>query len=342
MCKLLSLCVPTYNRSGLLRQSLHAILSQVDTAVAPQVEVLVMDNASPDDTPQVVAELQAQFPDAPVRYVRHPQNIGPDANFLEASRQAEGQYVYLLSDDDVLLPGAVTTLLTLIAAHPTFDAFCLNVHPFQHDIAETTKPAFSLSSDRVLWGRDAALLFLGTHLTFMSSVVFKRANMMDKDYRDKFATNLAQAYMFLDVLWPGQGVYVSHEPGLAQRMDNTGPFDFFKVFVTNFHALMQHSVQIGYSAQTVKEVEARHLRFVRSVAFTFLVSGPLGMRPDFRKAPGRLLQAYGRGPYVVFGILPLVLFPQALARPLFATYRRLKGRFRKPPPRPESSLTATP
>ena len=69
--------------------------------------MLVLDNASPDETPAVVAQAQADFPHVPLRYVRRPENIGPDANFTDALTQARGKFLYLLSDDDVLLPGAV-------------------------------------------------------------------------------------------------------------------------------------------------------------------------------------------------------------------------------------------
>jgi hypothetical protein len=114
-------------------------------------------------------------------------------------------------------------------------------------------------------------------------------------------------------------------------MDNTGPFDFFKVFVTNFKAVLDYAAQIGYSRQAIQQVRSRHLRFLRSMAVRFLVSGPKGMRAEYRGVPGRLLKAYGPAPYVLFGILPVVLFPQALARPLLAAYRRLKRASPKPP-----------
>ncbi len=323
MC-LLSLCIPTYNRSRLLSESLRAILSQIDASAAAQVEVVVMDNASPDDTPQVVAQAQAEFPLAPVRVVRHRENIGADANFRAAVEQAQGEFVYLLSDDDVLLPGAVNRLLSLIRAHPDFDAFCLNVRPFLHQIDEDAAPAFLLDEDRIIVGRDAALVFLRNHITFMSAMAFRRQNMIGRDYKDKVGTVLLQCYFFLDALAPGRGVYVSQEAGLAQRMDNTGPFDFFKVFVTNFQAVLDYAAQIGYSKQAIRQVQSRHLRFLKSQSVRFLVSGSGGMRAEYRGVPARLLKAYGPNPYVLFILLPVILFPQALARPLLAVYRRLK------------------
>ena len=127
MVPTLSLCVPTFNRAALLDQSLQAILAQITPDIHQAVEVVVIDNASPDTTPDVVAQAQARFPHVALRSVRRPQNIGCDANFCDAPNQARGEWVYLLSDDDVLLPGAVARLLGLIAERPQVDAFALNV-----------------------------------------------------------------------------------------------------------------------------------------------------------------------------------------------------------------------
>ena len=100
--------------------------------------------------------------------------------------------------------------------------------------------AFRLDAPEVLFpDADAALAFLLMHITFLSCIAFRADNVRGRDYRSRYATNLAQAYMFLDALAPGRGLYAVAHPYLSRRTDNNEGFDFFRVFVTNFRALMR-------------------------------------------------------------------------------------------------------
>lgn len=327
----LSLCLPTYKRAALLDGALRAVLEQITPEIIPQVEVLILDNASPDDTPAVVARARADFPHVPLHYTRRPENIGPDANFTDALTRARGEFLYLLSDDDVLLPGAVAKLLELIAAHPGFDAFGLNTRLFIHSPHEDTAGIFRLERDVALTSRDDALVFLGTHITFLSCIAFRRANVLGKDYTDKAGTVLIQAFFFVDALAPGRGFYVTRQPLLAQRADNNQGFDFFQVFVTNFDWVLRYALQNGYSGAAVRRVRAKVLRFVCYVIGVFKVKGALGtIRPDYRDGLARLWRVYGPHPVLLLVVVPMVLTPRPVYALLFARvhalYRLLKAR----------------
>ncbi len=334
----LSLCLPTYKRAALLDGALRAVLGQITPDRAAQVEVIVLDNASPDDTPGVVARAQADFSHVPMRYVRRLENIGPDANFTDALTQARGEFLYLLSDDDILLPGAVETLLGLIAAHPGFDAFALNSRPFRQTPGEATAGIFRLGEDVTLTTRDEALVFLNTHITFLSCIAFRRANVLGKDYTDKTGTILIQAFFFVDALAPGRGFYATCQPYLGQRADNNQGFNFFQVFVTNFDLVLRYARQNGYSDRAVRRVRARVLRFVCYIIGVFKTKGTLGViRPDYRDGLARLWRVYGPHPFLLGVIVPMVLIPRPvyalLFTRLYGLYRRVRGRA-KPAPVP--------
>ena len=334
----LSLCLPTFKRAALLGGALRAVLGQITPEMAPRVEVLVLDNASPDDTPAVVQKAQEEFPHVPIRYTRRPENIGPDANFTDALTRARGEFLFLLSDDDVLLPGAVVKLLELIAAHPGFDAFGLNTRPFTHSPEEDTAGIFRLERDVTMMSRDDALVFLGTHITFLSCIAFRRANVLGRDYADKSGTVLIQAFFFVDALAPGRGFYVTRQPLLAQRADNNQGFDFFQVFVTNFDLVLRYALRNGYSLVAVRRVRAKVLRFVCYVIGVFKTKGALGtIRPDYRDGLARLWRVYGPHPVLLLVIVPMVLTPRAVYARLFtgahSLYRRLKSG-RRPSLRP--------
>lgn len=123
MNPLLSICVPTYNRSNRLRLMLEALLPQV-AEHADKVEVWVSDNASPDDTPRVVEEAERL---GPLNYSRNPSNLGVIRNIIRLTTElARGEFVWVLGDDDLLLPGALGRVLEKLEAHRGLDVIYLN------------------------------------------------------------------------------------------------------------------------------------------------------------------------------------------------------------------------
>ena len=325
---LLSVCVPTYKRPLLLSVSLRAILSQLTPEMAQAVEVVVLDNASPDETPAVVQQARADFPAAAVRYVRRPENIGADANFCTASAEAAGEFVYLVSDDDVLLPGAVAKLLEVIRKYPDLDAVALNVRVFTddpyHDLG--LSPAYILPEDALLTGRDAALSLLRMHLTFLSCIAFRRANVLGRDYSARYGTVLAQAFLFLDALSPGNGLYAVKQPFLARRDDNNQGFDFFEVFVTNFQPVLLYARTLGYSPQAVQKVMENNLVFLRHCVLLFKTNGAIGtIRPNYPDAFRRIWRTYGLHPALLLAAAPM-LVPRPLFREGYRVYKKIKSR----------------
>ncbi len=88
--------VPTYNRAGMLAQTLDCILQQTFR----DFEVVVSDNASTDDTPQVVARYVGRR----FRYFRQETNVGSLLNFRFLGDVAAGEWLVIHQDDDLLSP----------------------------------------------------------------------------------------------------------------------------------------------------------------------------------------------------------------------------------------------
>ena len=108
---LLSVVIPTYNHGRFLRQSVRSALDQgVD-----DIEVVVLDNASTDETAEVMASLVA---DRRVRYIRNRYNYGPGFNWGNGLQVASGRYIAFLSADDYFNPGHLARLLSVLQARP--------------------------------------------------------------------------------------------------------------------------------------------------------------------------------------------------------------------------------
>lgn len=107
-----TIIVPTYNRATLVTRAIDSALGQT----YPNLEVLVVDNGSTDDTPQVLH----LYDDEPrLRVVRHERNQGVTAakNTGLSNLAAETVYVGILDDDDTLVPSAIETLVQVFEAN---------------------------------------------------------------------------------------------------------------------------------------------------------------------------------------------------------------------------------
>lgn len=111
---LVSICTPTFNRSRYLDSLLSTLVGQLDGFPYP-FEVVISDNASTDDTPEVVRRYQ---PLLPIRYMRQGENIGCFPNVQFVMMQAQGRYVVYLSDDDCIMGPQLADTIARMEADP--------------------------------------------------------------------------------------------------------------------------------------------------------------------------------------------------------------------------------
>lgn len=112
---LVSVIVPTYNRSALLQQALQSILRQD----YPSVQVIVVDDGSGDDTAAVVQG----FPS--VEYLRQ-ANAGPSAARNLGQRAARGEYIGFLDADDLWDVDFLSTAVACLRSHADVAFACAN------------------------------------------------------------------------------------------------------------------------------------------------------------------------------------------------------------------------
>lgn len=92
---LVTIGIPTYNRAA---GFLHDALSSAVQQTHKNIEIIVSDNASTDDTESLVLG----FNDPRIRYIKHAKNIGANNNFNCCVEEATGRYFVMLHDDDCL------------------------------------------------------------------------------------------------------------------------------------------------------------------------------------------------------------------------------------------------
>ncbi|MGJ5136331.1 MULTISPECIES: glycosyltransferase family 2 protein [unclassified Bradyrhizobium] len=104
--RLLSVAIPVYNFGAFLPETLDSVLDQ---ALTKNVEVLVFDGGSSDNTLSVVRQYLKRYTN--LRYVRALKKGGIDADMARSVELVSAPYCWLFSGDDVMLPGAIERVM---------------------------------------------------------------------------------------------------------------------------------------------------------------------------------------------------------------------------------------
>ena len=188
--ELLSICIPTRNRSRYLKDILSAFARQVTAAgIGPEkVTFYISDNASDDQTPEVIKQFAREVPLAVCS--RNEVNIGADGNNVHIRTLAKGKFLWVIGDDELLADRAVVTVLGLIEEH---QPGLIIAYDSRYD---SKIPAPRLFSDYREFAKEC--IRLNTHAlaehTLISSNIF-RADCFDHQ-RAKAALNTFFPHMF--------------------------------------------------------------------------------------------------------------------------------------------------
>ena len=110
---LISICIPTNNRAPFIREALESITCQfTDAAVSARVSVTVLDNRSEDGTEAVVGEFTARYPN--IRYIKDDAKRKLVPGIIKVASMADGEYVWVFSDDDLQSPQAIKTIIAFL------------------------------------------------------------------------------------------------------------------------------------------------------------------------------------------------------------------------------------
>lgn len=196
MEKELTIAIPTYNRSILLNR----LLSYLESELTEEVEVIVSDNASSDDTELVIKK---KYPF--VKYYCNERNLGPDQNFLECYKKSKGRYIWLMGSDDIITKGSIERIIDFIKKNDkmSIPVIFLNHNFFEGEYQGKAycKEAFlkNESKDYVLSSKNEFVEFTGKQLTFMSSFLLKRQSFNKIENPEKyFGTHFIHTYLVFE------------------------------------------------------------------------------------------------------------------------------------------------
>lgn len=179
----LSICMTTFNRANFIGETLDSIVFQLNE----EVELVIVNGCSPDHTDEVVTPYLNQ--NSHIRYFRENVNSGIDGDYDKAVQYAQGEYCWLMTDDDLIKPDAVNQILKRLQS--SCDLLVLN--------AEITNVDFSqILDDRLikktgnqvytLAAKDSFMAEMGHGLSFIGCVVINKEKWVSRDRAAYFGT----------------------------------------------------------------------------------------------------------------------------------------------------------
>ncbi len=199
-----SILLPTFNGSRYLAETLQSLLDQDFT----DWELIVFDDFSTDTTYDIARSIS----DSRIRCFRHLSNLGYGGNLSSCVKEARGKFIFLLGQDDILLPGA---LRNTVRAYDLEDNVGAVTRPYywfleQASVAVREVPPPNNSKDLIFdLSNDLTIAkSLINSLGQLSGLSFKR-DLMKLDFHQHVFTS--HLYPIMDILRHSKGVFLSHE-----------------------------------------------------------------------------------------------------------------------------------
>lgn len=211
---LLSICIATYNRAEFIGETLDSIICQLTY----EVEIVVVDGASTDNTPTVMERYSASCPN--LRYIRLPQKGGVDQDFCKTVEYARGKYCWLFSDDDLFKPGAVQAVLKKL--RDDHSLVIVNAEVMNLDFSVLFMPSMLGNTvDEIYQPGELDPLFsrIVPTITFIGCVVIKRATWLEREHVRYFGTEFIHVGVIFQASLPGTACVMA-QPYIAIRYGN--------------------------------------------------------------------------------------------------------------------------
>ena len=286
----LSICIPTYNRAVFIGETLQSIITQA----TDDIEIVVSDNASTDNTEDIIRSYSAKF--SKIIYIRQAENLGADSNFMNVVANASGEYCWLFGSDDVMREGALSDVLTALKAEPAvllsnrmdcdFYLHPMQIRKWLADSPQQCSFDFSLDKDFIKYFESATSL--GAAFSYLSSIVVRRSLWNAISMNSRFmGTAYSHVYKIMSILIRGEILLYHPEWTVYSRTGNDSFMEHGYVrrvlldingYTALANTLLEERTCARKSFLSVLQQEHPLLRLIRFVA----AASDEGIWPDVR------------------------------------------------------------
>ena len=246
--KLLSICIPTYNREEYLYKSLDHLCEQL-VGFEDEIELLIANNGSSDNSFAIIEEFRNSFPTLDWKILTVETNIGADAIFLKCFNLSRGKYFWLIGDDDIVLDGVIDFVMQSLNDNINCASIYLGYYSYfgKDHLLEYPKKA------------KTAIVKVETGLKFIElishRITFISANILNREFVDGavvndelfLKTNLLQLSWVMQCVLKGKEFIVNKKPCIAAKgHNNIGTYDIIEVFSENVQKIFKYFRESNY------------------------------------------------------------------------------------------------
>jgi glycosyltransferase involved in cell wall biosynthesis len=207
----LTIAIPTYNGEATIRGALDSVVSQIEDGV----EIVISDNASTDKTAKIIREYQLKYFN--LHYFCNNENLGFDLNVDMAVRKSEGEYVWLLGDDDEIAPGGIKKVLKVLQNNNSLAAIYVNFSSFNREAGKRiVERCLPIWNDIFCDNSDQFLSTVTVWPGFLSSNIVRRSLWLQVNNRRYIGTGLLHYGTLLSIL-PGHSAYCIADPYVVNK-----------------------------------------------------------------------------------------------------------------------------
>ena len=259
---LLSIVIPTFNRCKSLRKILDQMTNQISPERNSQIELVLSDNASSDETKKIVSEWRRKNKKINFSYFCNKTNLGFDRNCLSGANRASGKFVWFMSDDDSLSDGAVDKVFNALMSHRdvvfAFVNYSMITPGFDEYFPCKFKGDIKVSFDDLI-------IKTKFYFSFISSCIFNREILCSIDLNKYLGTDWMQLYAVKIIAPMGESLIISEplikmiRPGLQEsrkeKKSDTMAIDFFMRAHLSFLNYLNTFNESNYSKKTLKFIK---------------------------------------------------------------------------------------
>lgn len=258
---ILSICIPTFNRGGFLRKVLESISSQDIFRNSNQVEVIIADNCSEDDTEFVGNEFANQFPEK-IKYYRNTTNIGASMNCEFVLSKGGGTFLKLHNDNLLIRDGALSEIIKVINA------------------TKDEKPIIFITNGNNRQG-DSPIAVCNNmnefihHVSFFSTWIGGFGIWKDQfNHIPKFSQNPHYNLIHTDIIYRllsfGKRAIVLYEPYfVGMDVGKKGGYNIAEVFGKTYLSILKQHVKEGLLEESAYQQEKKSILLKHTIPYYF-------------------------------------------------------------------------
>ncbi len=251
---LLSICIPTYNRSAYLKELVDSISVSI-VGYEDMTEVVISDNCSTDNTRELIENLRQKY--NWISYHVNNENLGISKNFYIVASMAKGEYIWIIGDDDKIEPRAINNIVNLIKDN--YDLIHCNNSIWNKEMNQihSISGYSRIARDMIFRTKNDFLETFGVLVGYISTVIIKRNIFLKADYKtrskffDTFFPNVFSIYYGLANTT--KIIYIT-DPIVMNRSGNVrfSRTESEHIFVEGISSIFRELLNYGYSENAVK------------------------------------------------------------------------------------------